>query len=207
MYNEPNYRDTESATPRERYKQEIDGIKAERLRSLGADPDTMREIDQDAEEMSDAVDRGEYDDLDKVEPEAPPANAMKAKAPQAVSKKQFEMTKEQFDKIEQHKLIQQSTGILKKLEAKYLSSEEQVLMKDLFEKFQKDELTDPVLLHLFQEKLNVCVRAVSLQLRDKDLELKMLNEIQSISNEVLKSQGALESIDKQILAVSKSKHS
>ena len=76
-------------------------------------------------------------------------------------------------------------------------------MKKVLDSFQSDKIDDILLLHMVKKKLELHQENEKYQKEAKNLQLKLLNELARLTDKVVKSQGALEVFNADILKYTK----
>ena len=150
------------------------------------------EIDEDADEAEDEIPaEEELKEIDKSMGEE--------KIP---VQQKVEMTIEQHQKQKVAQAQQEAIKNLmamKKSGAQHLTQEQVKTMTLVLAKLEKKQITNPVLMHLALEKVKLSKTFIETQVKAKELQQQMLNKISELTNGIVKTKGAIENIDQQIL--------
>lgn len=187
-------------TPKELYDKQMDQIDDERLVAQGKDPDEEKELDamtEDAERILDNMESKEIDKKmgDKKEPVGPFSSTVD----KATGEQRIEVTREQFEKHKADQAAQKALLALKNAQYEHLKPEQKKEMNLLVAEFEVGKLDDPVLAHLMKEKIKLSQDHVRGQKEVNELQRKMLHEVARVTNNLVKTKGAMETTDKMIL--------
>lgn len=181
----------DNKTPRERFLEVQKQIKEDNQKISGTvNLDDDDDYQEDLDVARQAVD--EFDDEDDAEPVDKHMGTEK----HVVTREEHEQGKAQESQTEALKAI----GLLQDTKlTEHLSNDQKQLLRDLANQQHRGELDDPVLKHMLLQK-SMLVKGYSQVTEDiKELNKKILNELNMASNKLLKTQGAIENIDEQII--------
>lgn len=152
--------------------------------------------------ISDAADEA-IDELDQIGEELE-----KKELDKNMGTKKVEMTftKEDNDRRKQKEFDKSTAAKINSIagmRASKLDPKDQTLMKKILEAFESGKIKDNLLLHLVKRKIGLHQEVETQQSKAKKLQLKLLNELATLTDAVVKSQGALEVFNKDILVYTK----
>lgn len=196
-------------TPKQQYDAEMAGINKATAEAKGEDLEDKKEMEavaEDAEEILDDLESKEDSKaLDKSmgaekKPVGPgpfskAVNAGKATAPP----KAHTMTSEQFHKMKEARNAQAALQSLRDITASKLPQADQKILIELLEKHEGGLTKDVVLQELLDEKKETAKLVVKAMASISDLQKKLLNDVATASNNLVKARGAMEGIDHMLL--------
>ena len=178
-------------TPRERFLKEQAKIKEANLKANavedGLDPDEVKEIEDEAEQIAKELEEDETVPVDKH-----------------VGDKKITVTQAEYLKERDKKLAQKALASmigLKDANKNHLSKEEVETINKILRESEKvgfDKIS-PVMVHLLKTKIKLAEEFVKHQVRIKELHAKLLQELSITTDQVVKTKGGVELVDKQIL--------
>lgn len=163
----------EYKTPRERFLAEQENIRA--AHNQGKDPD-LHVSDEEIDELE--------DDMQEIDKNLGDEGHV-------VTSTQYQAAKLESAK---HAAIE---AMSETASGKHLTNEERVLLQAIVKK--RKSIDDPVLKHLITQKAMQEQGYVNLKKQVKDLNDKVMRELMKASNDLVKTQGVIENIDRQIL--------
>jgi len=185
-------------TTKEIYDAEMKSINEATHQAKGKELDTKQEINEladDAEKIMDemedpkSLDKSMGDEKEPVGPgpfSMPPSNTTT-------------MTQEQFHKMKEARVAQESLQALRQITTSHLSSKDQKALDLILAKVEAGEVSDIVLVELLEEKKSTAVLIVKAMAAISELQKKLLNDVAMASNNLVKARGAMEGLDHMIL--------
>ena len=116
------------------------------------------------------------------------------------------VTKEENDILRNKKFDSDTAAKINSIagmKASKLDPKDQELMKDILTSFQGGKIKDNLLLHLVKKKIQLHKELEDNRGKAKKLQMKLLTELTKITDDVVKSQGALEVFNTDILIYTK----
>lgn len=180
-------------TSKEQFDAEMNGINTATAEARGDDPDKedIESLADDAEKVMDEMEnREDKRELDKnmgvdKRPIGPPGA--------------FTMTADQFHKMKETKDAKGALESLRKITQSALTEQDQKIMDLLISKHDAGEIEDEVLSELLDEKRSTAKLIVNAMGAIQELQRKLMNEVATSSNNLVKAKGAMEGIDKMLL--------
>jgi len=186
-------------TPRERYLEEKERID-EKNREMNGDvtKEEKNVIDEELDKMEQEEIRELEMELEKLEGVERSKNIDKNMGSE---KHGITMTREEH--LEQKELEESNKALvqLKKATANHLSNEDKKDMQDVLNGYRDEKIEDPVLKHLVLQKGELAKKYMEDTKKVKVLHEKLLKEMTELTNNIVKTKGAIENVDKQILQV------
>jgi len=170
-------------TPKERYDEEMNKIRENR--ALMEEPTE----DEENEALCDEAEK----ELDKNMGDTKVSNKAKPK-PQSTT-----VTREDFLSMKANKQAVEALKALKGKPGNHLKPEETKAMNLLLAEHENDKVTDPILLSLLEEKTSVAKQYVEGTVAVKELQTRLLNDVATATNNLVKARGAGEQVDRMIL--------
>jgi hypothetical protein len=172
-------------SPRERYKEEMDGIK--KANDVAEGKDDQEELNEMADEELERLE----DDLDKVNLDK---NMGSVSEP-------VTMTYQDFSKEKALEAHNKALAEFKKANIDHLSNQDKKDMQVVLNGYRSNEIEDPVLKHLISQKGELAKLYMDDSKKVKEMYQTLLKEMTDLTNNIMKTKGAIENIDKQILQV------
>lgn len=179
-------------TPKQKYDQEIKGYNKSIAENTAPEKEVMSE--QEVKEHLEEVDALEeaIDSQDKIEAIDKNMGATK-----------IEVTKQQHlsRKLEEEKKKVLSTlhGPNASMKQNKLAPKDVKLMDQVLVMIQNGKCNDPVLKHLVDKKVSLAGERATLLVKIKEAQLRIINEMATMTDESMKNQGAMDTYNKDIL--------
>lgn len=175
--------DDADLTPKQRYDRIQAQIKADNARI---------KADAEGAALDGAVDAIE-DYLGDAEEEAPEAESV---AGAVVTKEENDARKVKEAEAEAMRSV---SSLRDQFATGHLSEDEGKKIGELFERFQRGEIEDPVLLHLLGQKVKAVKEYMRAKEEVKELNKRLFEQLNAASSNLMKVKGVLEHVDRQLV--------
>lgn len=186
-------------------KKAYDQIMSQAAADVAATKGDEEEEKADMAEFQKEIDESE-EDADEPEDEIPGEEDVKeidkSMGEEKIPLNKVEMTIEQHQKNKVAEAQQNAVKNLiamKKSGGQHLTPDQVKTMNLVLANVEGKKIKSPVLLHLVNEKVKLSKTFVETQLKAKELQQQMLNKITELTNGIVKTKGAIENVDQQIL--------
>jgi len=175
----------------------------------------MKGVQQHKDEVRNArMDKEIDEELDKAETEEDAEaekilqNMEKQPIDKSLGDSKKTVTREQFMKNKtkqaQMQAFQQLKNTAKNIQS-HLSNAQLSAMRTILQAFEDKKVEDPVLLHLINCKIKLSKQYVEAQGAAKEMYQQLMTRMQQVSENIMKSKGAIESVDQEIFSLVKEK--
>lgn len=178
-----------ATTAKQRYDAEMKKIQESRAQSTKA---SEAEFNQMVNEMDDELEEGE---MHLVEEQRKETFDKCMGAIKESSVKTVTMTRQEHDAIKASNEAKDSLLKLSRKQRDELSESQ----RQKIEQIAKSDVTDPVVLHLLKKREELSERYRAMNLRSKEIQIKMLEEITKTSNIIIELKGAMKEVDRDLL--------
>ena len=170
---------------RDIYKEEMDKIKK---------ANNVAEGNEDQNELNEIAD----EELARLEDDLEQVNVDKN---MGLLSEPVTMTHEEFSKEKALDMHNRALAEFKKANSQHLSNEDKKDMQAVLNEYRDKQIEDPVLKHLISQKGELARLYMDDSQKVKDMYQTLLKEMTDLTNNIMKTKGAIENIDKQILQV------
>lgn len=173
-------------SPREKFLAEESEIAAnnEQLDDVLKEPNDDKDIDRLADELTN--DDGKVRPIDKN-----------------MGQKKVVVTQAEYQKSKQEKQFKDTLGNIQQLSdarVDHLNIEHKKVINLILSLAENDKLNNPVLEHLVRQKVILSTQFTQASVAIKALQQKLMNDIATATNNVVKCKGAIEEVDRQLIA-------
>lgn len=185
-------------TPKEQYDAQSALINKEHAeKNPVAEEQELNEIADDTEKILDDMESKELDKnvgakKELVGPFTPAVD-------KATGKQRIEVSREQFEKHKADQAAQRALLSLKNAQAEHLNPKQKKTIDSVVDEFENGMLKDPVLLHLLKEKGKLSQEHILASKAINALQRQLLEQVAKVTNDLVKTKGAMESTDKMLL--------
>jgi len=116
--------------------------------------------------------------------------------------KKINITKDQFLKEKQDKLKSKSLEAIQKLQKakkNKLNTDDELKLVNLLSDYKENKIDDVLMLHFIEQKIELEIKYKERQNIVKDLQMKLLEQINDVSNDVIETKNNLDYINISIL--------
>ena len=173
-------------SPHENFKQGMKNIGQANKQAAGQDDEDI-DVDKATTDTEKILDNMESKDIDK--------NMGQTKVPVAP----YSMSQKEYGDLKEASDAAKSLRALANAQKEHLSPEEIKTMHLMTAEFETQKITDTYLLDLLHEKVDFGKEYKKGTLAIKELQRKLLSELSSRTNDLIKTKGAMEGIDRLLL--------
>lgn len=187
----------EMVTTKERYDAEMKNIHQANAKANGQSDDVeLEKIADDAERVLDKM-KSRKVDKSMGDVKEPASGAFSS----SVKHQQKIMTKDQFLKWKEAKAAQKAIHAVQQQQRTkaHLSHQDNNIISELLKQYEKNELKDPILMAYLDEKIELAKKYIEATVAIKELQKKLLNDVATNTNNVVKCRGAIEQVDRMLL--------
>jgi len=193
-----NQSSEKAMTPKEQYDAQVGQINKERAEHNP--PDEEQELNDVADDAEKILETMESKELDKNVGERKEAvGPFTPAVDKATGNTRVEVTREQYEKHKADQAAQKALMGLKNAQAEHLNPEQKKTMNCVMADYEAGILEDPTILALLEEKVNLNAAHLQGQKEISQFQRDMLNKVALITNNLVKTKGAIELTDKMIL--------
>ena len=180
---------TDNRTAKQRYDEEIKDINETISPSNGAEQEVLTQVEiQELNEECELVE----DEMDKIDKSM---GDVKETASTTTITTQSEHLDNELNK-QREEILRQFTGNHKKHQ---LSPDQTKKMNWILTLFEKGSVTDPVLKHLVESKLDLATEQSELSNAVKEIQLEIVGKMKDLTDKSVKNNGAMEHKNMEIL--------
>ncbi len=185
-------------TPKEQYDAQAELIHKEHAEhNPVTEEQEFNEIADGAEKILDDM---ESKDLDKnIGAKKEPVGLFTPSVDKITGKKLVEVSREQYEKHKADQAAQKALMSLKNAQAEHLNPTQKKTIDSVVTDFENGMLKDPVLLHLLKEKGKLSQEHILASKAIHALQRQLLEQVAKVTNDLVKTKGAMESTDKMLL--------
>lgn len=165
---------------KEQFDEIMNGVKQEKMKTLGVNPDEVEDLDKTIDDMEKEFDKsmGETKVSDK-----------------------HTMTIDQYN---ERTMIQGQRKLLEKMVhsgQKLMSDENREKLLEILDKHEKGEINDPVMIYLLKQRAKSSAAFDEAVSEMKRIERKLLDDLAKHTNTMVVEQGTLAKLNQQILEI------
>lgn len=179
--------------PKEKFEETMRGVNEHKdeVREARVNKELDNELEKDNAEADDEAEKI-LQNLEK-----------KQTVDKSIGQQKISVTREQHmqnkNKQAQMQAFQQLKNSAQNVQS-HLSNNQLSVMRAVLQAFEDEKVEDPVLLHLIKRKIKLSKQYVEAQVASKEMYQQLMTRMQKVSENIMKSKGAIESVDQEIFS-------